>query len=618
MSHDRQDDRDRTATPAPVRRHVVDRHPAEATAPNRARLVFGLQRQVGNRAVTETLGRTPIMQRFVGTEHKQLGDSTGRVIDLGNGVRLSWGDIVALAGDEYGSVDELLADTKDQAGKQRLLAAIREDHIPDPGTTTLPEPTDKQKSDRFLAFVKLAAENPTHFNDNGQAIGRWAVDHAIAVDASLSAGLADDASGRQLAQAREAFAQHFLTDAFSGGHIRTPRPNIIAWYRKNFGPPVVDALVSQLTNRLIEGLVAQVSPQTMAPDFMVRSKIKKAVGKKVAAAIAGLGGRAQLTDYVALGVAGIVSGAMHDMEGKRGVTVSSEAHPAPWTAFGDAQLGDSPVSRAQAELAVATAAGHLDTAFEIGRRHAASADPARAPKVTYAGFASAAVAAGDLAGLKAAAGYLHAHPEVQVTLTGHTDPTGSEAYNDDLGLQRAQAAARELIAGGARAEQIVVQSLGRRAPVTTSAAQFRLNRRVTYDYVSRPGPYLTTLRDEASAELSARVAAPYADVTRFVPRPLADAVATPAAGVSGGASNTPLEEWRWGSVPANLRGEIDGWVRGYGSVLNAAIASAKDLDDTQEEGFEIHPRPLAQAIVNDLLKDPSGFLESALGRPMSR
>ncbi len=52
----------------------------------------------------------------------------------------------------------------------------------------------------------------------------------------------------------------FLTVAFSGGHIRTLRSDIIGWYRANFGPPVVDTFVSSLTAQLIDGLVARINP----------------------------------------------------------------------------------------------------------------------------------------------------------------------------------------------------------------------------------------------------------------------------------------------------------------------------------------------------------------------
>ncbi|WP_280244654.1 hypothetical protein [Nocardia abscessus] len=41
------------------------------------------------------------------------------------------------------------------------------------------------------------------------------------------------------------------------------------------------------------------------------------------------------------------------------------------------------------------------------------------------------------------------------------------------------------------------------------------------------------------------------------------------------------------------------------------------MNDDRVEGDDIHPRPLVEAIVGGLLRDPSGFLEEAFGRPMS-
>jgi len=589
--------------------------------PPQVAALLALQRRAGNRAVTTTLPSTSTstatVQRFVGSEHKALGDSTGRMIDLGHGVVVSWGDIVALAGDEYPTFDALLADTRDPVGKQRLLAAFMDDHIPAPTTLGVAPPTDDQKSARFLAFLGLAADNPEHFNAGGQAVDRWRTEHAAAVTASVDAGLLNDNAGRQLAQGREAFGQHFLTDAFSGGHIRTPRPEIIAWYRANFGPPVVDHFIAQLTARLIEGLVAQISPQTNWPDAIVRRQVRAAVDQRLTAAIATIGGRAKLNDYFALGVAGIVSGAMHDLEGERGVVVSSAAHPDPWMAYGDARLGKSPESKAQAELAIAAAAAHLDTAFALGRKHGAAADPASAPTTTYFGFDSAALNPAGATEVAAAAAYLRAHPEVQVTVTGHTDPTGTDPYNEDLGLRRAQTVATALTTAGVRADQVVPLSEGRRSLATTAPAQYRLNRRVAFAYVTRPGPYRDPVRDDAMAEVRTAVPPPYTDVDKYVPQPLPVTAVPGAMGPSTLAgSQVPVESFQWGTIPANLRGEIDGWVRGYGPMLTGRLATEPALDDTTVEGYAIRPRPLVQAIVADLLRDPSGFLTTALGRPM--
>jgi outer membrane protein OmpA-like peptidoglycan-associated protein len=359
-----------------------------------------------------------------------------------------------------------------------------------------------------------------------------------------------------------------------------------------------------MSSRLIEGLVAQISPQTNWPDSFVRRKVRKAVGMRLAAAIAAAGGRAKINDYFALGVAGVVSGAMHDLEGERGVVVSSEAHPTPWVAFGDARLADSPVSVQQAELAIAVATAHIDRAFEVGRLHGQSADVSQAPKVTYFGFDSATLPANSVAVVTAAAEHLHSRPESQVTLTGHTDPSGPEDYNYELGLRRAKAVAQTLIAAGARADQIVTFSQGEQSPMTLAPGHFRLDRRVTLDYVTRPGPYRDVGRDEAMAEVQAAIPPTYADVIRFVPRPLPAPDSTSAEGSpSITQAQVQLENWRWGHIPPTLRGEINTWIRGYGPMLTARLASEPALDPTTVEGYAIEPRLLVNAIVADLLAD---------------
>jgi outer membrane protein OmpA-like peptidoglycan-associated protein len=579
--------------------------------------VISLQRRIGNRATGRLLASSsqPV-QRFVGPEHKTLGDSTGAMIDLGNGVVLSWGDVVALAGDQYANLDDLLADTRHNDGRQRLRAAIEQDEIAGPASATLPAPTPLQVSERGATYLKLAADNAVHFNADGAAIGRWSSDHAQAVAQALEAGLAGDESRHQIALAREAFAQHFLTDSFSGGHARTPRADIIGWYRANFAPVVVDRFLSTMTNRVIDGLTAQISPQTNWPDFLVRRKVSAAIGAKLAAAIAKIGGRAALVDAFALAVAGAISGAMHDLEGKRGVMVTSEDHPVPWRAYGDDQLADSPVSQAQAERAVATARQQVEAAFAVGRQFGRDADRSSVPALSYFGFDSAVLAGPAAAEVDRLARYLRLHPEAQLTVVGHTDPTGSEAHNEALGLRRAQAVAAALAAGGIGADQVVTRSEGRANLVATSPAQYRLNRRATYAMVTRPGPYRDPLHEAAAAAMHSQIG-PANAVTRYIPHPVAASTSSSAAATSTGAdTQVALEEWRWGSIPAGMRGEIDAWVRGKASPVVGSLASSRELDDQVIDGYTVRPRPLAQAQLNELLANPSKFLSQAFGRPM--
>ncbi|WP_280350883.1 hypothetical protein, partial [Nocardia abscessus] len=44
------------------------------------------------------------------------------------------------------------------------------------------------RSDRLVTFLKLAAENTSHFNAPGQAIDRWATDHTAAITAAGGGG----------------------------------------------------------------------------------------------------------------------------------------------------------------------------------------------------------------------------------------------------------------------------------------------------------------------------------------------------------------------------------------------------------------------------------------------
>jgi len=50
-------------------------------------------------------------------------------------------------------------------------------------------------------------------------------------------------------------------------------------------------------------------------------------------------------------------------------------------------------------------------------------------------------------------------------LDGHTDATGSDAYNEQLSLRRAQAVADILIEAGLRKDLLQVRGLGKRLPV---------------------------------------------------------------------------------------------------------------------------------------------------------
>ena len=65
---------------------------------------------------------------------------------------------------------------------------------------------------RYLALAR-GRENPRHFSDEGRNRRAYSQAHGLAIEAARAGRLAE-------AAAREAFAAHYLTDAFAAGHIR--------------------------------------------------------------------------------------------------------------------------------------------------------------------------------------------------------------------------------------------------------------------------------------------------------------------------------------------------------------------------------------------------------------
>lgn len=64
---------------------------------------------------------------------------------------------------------------------------------------------------------------------------------------------------------------------------------------------------------------------------------------------------------------------------------------------------------------------------------------------------------------------LESYPNTEVLIVGHTDATGSDAYNQSLSQRRATAARAYLISRGVPAERIRTEGLGETEPVASNA-----------------------------------------------------------------------------------------------------------------------------------------------------
>jgi len=222
--------------------------------------------------------------RFEGAEHTAIGDNTRlRFIEsaepvlaqnvplhLPNGLALTYGQVLALGGDFYGIVDRpinegstpadrlqrftaafdsLAALTASKTEATQILAimqkeidavkqAIKDGKQPheayDALGDTLSEEWNKiTGGGSFVSalfplgrYLKLAANNADHF-------GEWArqayiAGHTAALQTAAAAHASQDELQLERAYAMNAFADHYLTDLFSSGHLRVPRKAMAA------------------------------------------------------------------------------------------------------------------------------------------------------------------------------------------------------------------------------------------------------------------------------------------------------------------------------------------------------------------------------------------------------
>ncbi|CAI8995510.1 Phospholipase [Pseudomonas sp. IT-P2] len=222
--------------------------------------------------------------RFEGAEHTAIGDNTRlRFVEnaepllaqnvplhLPNGLALTYGQVLALGGDFYGIVDRPINEGSTSADRlQRFTAAfdtlatlsaskieatqilaimqkeidavkqaIKDGKQPheayDALGDTLSEEWNKiTGGGSFVSalfplgrYLKLAANNADHF-------GEWArqayiAGHTAALQTAAAAHASQDELQLERAYAMNAFADHYLTDLFSSGHLRVPRKAMAA------------------------------------------------------------------------------------------------------------------------------------------------------------------------------------------------------------------------------------------------------------------------------------------------------------------------------------------------------------------------------------------------------
>jgi hypothetical protein len=376
-----------------------------------------LQLTAGNAATSNFVRDLALVQRFGSTEHKGLGDApTGSAeYDLGGApepgassynasFKLTHGDIVALTGDYFDPRDDIrFLGAKLPNPDSLFRIAARPSAAPGTAVGTRDEIVwtiyHIDKSDprfapggkwNFLVsvfgseaskavrervgerYLKLAASNFEHFvnptgagpNADGplgsSAHASYRQLHKQAVLAAWEAG----ANGKsiEMARAREAAAQHFLTDAFAAGHLRAPRVAI-----REHWSAIYPLFWTNLKKKIAHDMAVYINEHqtnlaTLFGSVMV-------LYEKI---------RAQLEEMVAskppLGFDHLVALAAHDLDNETGLMVTND-FGSRWRTFGDSNLGkelrppllESP-TEAPAHAAVAAGVADIEAAHEMGAK----------------------------------------------------------------------------------------------------------------------------------------------------------------------------------------------------------------------------------------------------------
>jgi hypothetical protein len=179
-------------------------------------------------------------------------------------------------------------------------------------------------------YYRLAARNQAHFS-TGSAPGesnreKYVAGHTAAIRAAYFEGLSPLTVRPYDWRAQEAFSQHFLTDAFSGGHIRPPRGEIQQYweglypgFRDNLIQTIACFMAAYINERDTVGWVMTIGWLTgfIAPEIRARG------GEKLSS----------------FSIGDLISKVMHDADDAGLGVVSPQGPggggPVPWRAVGD-------------------------------------------------------------------------------------------------------------------------------------------------------------------------------------------------------------------------------------------------------------------------------------------
>ncbi|HRZ05466.1 MAG TPA: OmpA family protein [Candidatus Competibacteraceae bacterium] len=104
----------------------------------------------------------------------------------------------------------------------------------------------------------------------------------------------------------------------------------------------------------------------------------------------------------------------------------------------------------------------------------------RLPSEVMFAYDSANISPGFAPTLRKVAGFMERYPRTRARIIGHTDSVGSDSYNLDLSLRRAESAAAFLNAQGVQQRRLLTDGRGKQEPIASNSTPEgrQMNRRV--------------------------------------------------------------------------------------------------------------------------------------------
>lgn len=242
------------------------------------------------------------------------------------------------------SVDEAVVDPRFELGGQ--FAHFRFS----PGANR--SDVERRVRDRFLS---LAASNDDHFVAPGEsdvatgsgfpsALSAYHHLHQVALDEASRLGRRG--GDVTIAMAREAAAQHFLTDAFAAGHLRTPVADIRRFWKARY---------RHFWAHLQRKVAADTARALRELSVMIRLLPRQALYRQTLSVLT-----ERTSQYPELSVGDLVARAFHDWDNIHGLRVDGGG-----VIFGDGHVGEG-VTHDLALAAVAAGIDDIEVAFDLG------------------------------------------------------------------------------------------------------------------------------------------------------------------------------------------------------------------------------------------------------------